>query len=210
MDNLLIDMNLCLPVSFAITGIDDILYDIGLSLDSNRAEAKKRTIIHKPLIITATAVWMTVTKALVVYLGDRSPLFVKMVGSPGNMFGIKIHVHLALMSLSIITLTSQSIYYFNHKTGVKQTFVRIFQVMSGSVPPVSIGMTDPVEITKLMKTSRVLLSVAKWSTDVSIPISAFIFVIVLFIDSCNIIETFNHGFYNALICTLWVHNLWRI
>jgi hypothetical protein len=55
----------------------------------------------------------------------------------------------------ILGLSSQLISYYSYKNGIKQTYLKVFAIMSCSVPPKSIGLKNKKEIHKLTKESKI-------------------------------------------------------
>ena len=54
-----------------------------------------------------------------------------------------------------MTITSQLVYYYNYKRGIKPTFVRVFQMMSGLVTPSSVGLYRETDITRRVGQKKV-------------------------------------------------------
>ena len=79
-----------------------------------------------------------------------------------------------------MAILNQSVYYWNHNRGIEPTFVRVFQVMSGSLRPIDVGLTDENQW-------RSLLIIARWlrplyynnMTLLPLVISSFILTIYL-------------------------------
>ena len=76
----------------------------------------------------------------------------------GYLMGIN-SCDLAIILILILTLSSQLIYYYNHRNGIKPTFLRVFQMMSGLVTPKSIGLFEEKDIKKLIKTNGKLFKI---------------------------------------------------
>ena len=57
--------------------------------------------------------------------------------------------------ITSMAIFNQLIYYLNHKRRIEPTFVRLFQVMSGSLRPSAVGLTEESQW-------RSLLKIAKW------------------------------------------------
>ena len=64
----------------------------------------------------------------------------------GHFMGIKEIINLMLIMLSLMALFSRMVYYYNHCIGVKPTFVRVFQVLSGSITPSSVGLNQSTQV----------------------------------------------------------------
>ena len=69
-----LDPNKLLPSDMVIEGVDDILYDIGLSLTSVRELQKKRKFIHNPIMLTTINTFMLLNK-LACWFIDNSKEF---------------------------------------------------------------------------------------------------------------------------------------
>ena len=148
----LININKVLPPNLAIDSIENILYSIGLSHQSIR-EGIKRSLFFSPKFIAIIILSFTINQTLSLLTVDEFSHLLLNELSLG--MGIAYYISIDLIIISLMTLFMQSVYYWNHKRGLEPTFVRVFQVMSGSITPSSVGLTNERQV-------RQLLSIAKW------------------------------------------------
>ena len=73
------------------------------------------------------------------------------MGETGRYLNMKVHWNLVLMLADLIGLSCQLDYYYNHLKGIEPTFIRAFQMMSGSVTPLSVGIEDKRDVKRLLK-----------------------------------------------------------
>ena len=141
-----------LPPELTIESIDDILYSIGLCHHSVR-EIPKRSVINKPLIITL----LIITQFLLRVISNttKNKEIILLTADIGHFMGIKELINHIFILCFIMTFMSLIVYYYNHSIGVKPTFVRVFQVLSGSITPSSVGLNNPTQVKRLLK-------IAKW------------------------------------------------
>ena len=148
-----LDLNKCLPPELTIESVDDILYRIGLCLTSVRDRPKRKLIDH-PLIVFII-ISLSLTERLITFsLSEENDLIFKMLSDMGYFIGVRQHFGAVLILNSSLLLSSQLIYYNNYRNGIKPTFLRVFQMMSGLVSPKSLGLTDEEEVRKLLKTTQ--------------------------------------------------------
>ena len=159
-----IDPNKCLPPKLCVQSVDDILYRIGLSLYSIR-DRPKRQLINHPLIVFIILFICLTERLITVSLSDEFVLVFKALGSAGYFIGIRQHFDTFFFLMTLLVLSSKTIHYYNYRNGIKPTFLRVFQMMSGLVPPKSLGLTDEREIIKLLKITRRLYSSIKFQND---------------------------------------------
>ena len=143
-----------LPPELTVDSIDDILYSIGLSHESVR-DRPKRSTIHNPILIFVVVFTQLITKIMTYFNDDEWTLL--LLADFGHYLGIKYTISNDLIIVSSITIFMQSVYFYNYKRKIKPTFVRVFQVMSGSVTPCSVGLTRERQV-------MALLRIAKWLT----------------------------------------------
>ena len=155
----------------------DILYDIGLTVTTTRTEPKKRTI-NNPFVIFCFTTLFLVQKSLAFFTDDEHTLLVKCGDvahyydhGQGRLGVIKIVINNWFCLVSILILTSQSIYYYNHKRGFTPTFNKVFQMIDGDIEPDEVGLSDKAQVAQLRKMSKLLLLVIKNNFQSLLPIA---------------------------------------
>ena len=145
-----IDTNLVIPRHLVIPSVDDLLYEIGLCLTSVR-ERPKRRAIDSPIVIAIVCSLYLVLRIASILIDDNAHGWLLVVGDMGRYIGLKYHFNLMAILGNIMVIMSQSVYYYNYKRGIKPTFVRVFQMMSGLVTPSSVGLYRETDITRLLR-----------------------------------------------------------
>ena len=145
----IMDPNQCIPQSLIATNADDILYRIGLCPTSLNDRPNRRTIDHpmRAFVIMSIAL---IERLISLSFSDED-YTPGVLGFTGYLGVVRRHFDLLLILVTILPLSSQLIYYWNHINGVRPTFLRLFQMMTGSVAPKDIGLTDKHFIRLLCK-----------------------------------------------------------
>src|ERR1700761_4441760 len=139
--------------------VDDILYEIGLCLQSVR-ERHKRRAINNPVFTAIVLVLFIIQRLISIALpeDDRRLLY---TGDVGHYYGLKFHINFSFGLISVLCLLCQLIFVYNSKRGIYPTFVRVFQVMSGLVTPQSVGLNDRKHIHTIMRFRIVFVIIDK-------------------------------------------------
>ena len=104
---------------------------------------------------------------------------------------------------SLFPLTSQLIYYYNHRNGIKPTFLRVFQMMSGLVSPKSLGLTDGEEIKRLLNITRRMKPLIILNNEYIFPFIGFTFVEIFYLVYGSPMEALIYGVPNAVLWSLF-------
>ena len=196
------DVNKCLPPELTIEFVDDILYRIGLSFDSVR-DQPKRAKIFNPLIIFAFLTMFSIKEFITILLDEENDQTFEIIGSLGYLMGIRLYASIALLLFSILASSSQLIYYYNYRNGIKPTFLRVFQMMSGLVSPKSLGLTDEREIKMLLNKTKKLFNFTWWNNNVLMPFSILIVFNGLNVIHTNSLSLILYGIIHSLLFTIW-------
>ena len=196
MSNIKIDK--CLPKELTIESVEDILHGIGFPLDSTKTYPKRKLLFNPIIIFTFISLY-TLKEILIISLNEENELIFKVLGSVGHFLGIRRIFSLCFILFSIMISTFQMIFYYNYRNGIKPTFLRVFQMMSGLVSPKSLGLTDEQQIIKLLKLTKTLVKCLRFQNQWMIPVFAFVFLLVLYIFNTNLMETVCYGIPNSII-----------
>ena len=142
--------NKCLPRHMIVPDVDDCLYRIGLCMTSVRERPIRRPLDHPFCAFIIVSIFL-VQRVITCSLSDDNRLVFITLGSTGYLLGIRRHCDMFFILCSIFAIISQLIYYYNYKMRITPTFLRLFQMMSGLVPPKAIGLTDERFVLKLTK-----------------------------------------------------------
>ncbi len=123
-------------------------------------------------------------------------------GDFGHFFGVKTHLNVIVFLFTLLALISQLIHCYNYKNDIKQTYLKVFEMISGLVSPKSIGLTNKKEIFKLIKLSKILFLFSEWNNEILVPLISLKFNLFPFIMNRSIVETFAFGIPNSLLLVL--------
>ena len=131
MEMLAINTNKCLPQELTVQSVEDILHRISLTLDSNKAYSKRK-LFFNPIIIF-------IFFSLIII---REVPHILNVGIFRTFIGIKKTHFDHIQPFGFSGFKFQLVHYNNYRNGIKPTFLRVFQMMSGLFLPKSLGLTD--------------------------------------------------------------------
>ena len=147
-----IDVNKCLPPELTIESVDDILYRIGLCFTSVRVRPKRQRIDH-PLVVFIITLIFASERVVSFKCGPKNESMFQILGDVGYLFGARLYGICYIFS-SILIFGSQLVYYTNNRNGIKPTFLRVFQMMTGRVPPKVLGLKKEKHILYLIKITK--------------------------------------------------------
>ena len=204
-----INIEKVLPPNLVIQSAEDLLYDIGLCLTSVKRKPKERELLSTPIVIWIIQwVYLFVRLASILTDHDNKQLTL-LLGDVGEYIGLTIHWDIILIFGIIITILSQLNFYFNYKQGNEPTFLRVFQMMSGSVTPVSIGLYRVSDIRKLTRL-RILFKLIKINSEYVSRVSGFLFVLIVYIMNEPWSISLTYGLLSATMLAIWIHSTSRI
>ncbi len=127
-----------MPTELILDSAENRLYRIGLIVRSENGE--KRSIFYKPLLVFGVNIILIVKYIVSLLLNEEHEKLLITIGDISHFYGAKIHLNVALILFTLLTLNSQLIHYYNYKNDIKQTYLKVFEMMSGLVSPKSIGL----------------------------------------------------------------------
>ena len=149
-----IDLNRVIPEHLVIRSADDLLYSIGLCLQSVKERPKRKALYNPKLIafVSCLHLWLRIASILLPEDSQWLPL----IGEMGRYFGMKFHFNLYICLINAFMIASQLNFFYAYKRGMSPTFVRVFRMISGSVTPLSVGLSDPnqVSLNYLLRTTK--------------------------------------------------------
>ena len=200
---------MCLPRHLVVKDVDDVLYRIGLCLTSVK-EQPKRWLVDNPLLAFAVLSLFTSEKVITCSLSEDNELVFRMLASTGHFLGIRLYFDLYFFLCSVLTLGSQLIYYYNYKQEVCPTFLRLFSMMSGTIPPKALGLTDPEVVVRMCRQSKKWFTFLKWHNDYWMTFLSPLFILPFYYYKTTFLETIIFGIPNAIHFTLWCRYYWNI
>ena len=119
------------------------------------------------------------------------------------IFGLLIVFNQVVLNWPLIG--SQLIYYYNFKRGIKPSFLRLFRMMAGRLPPVSVGITDQEQLRKLLKVTRISMKLMKVNGNYLFPALGISLMTLLYLMNTNLLITLTFGLTQTIIVTLICH-----
>ena len=203
-DNLLSD-------TMVIDSVDDILFEIGLLLTSVSNQDKQRDLINKPFFILIINISIFILKCVVVYVDSNDDELLKVLGDFTHMYGkMKQHYNIIIILFTIFVLYSQWVYYSNYKRGIRPTFLRLFHMMSGSVTPREVGLTNDEDVRDLVCVTRRINNIIWFNNNYTLPLCCLMCALVGFYLKCGILDTIIYGTPHGIYLAIWGHILWNI
>ena len=203
-------MTKIIPTEIIIERVDDILYDIGLSVTSTSNKKTPRKLIYHPLVVLSIISLVGIQNVIAIFIDQDHHMLLNLVGSPGDFYGVKIHTNWFIVQFTIISIFSQLIYYYNHVNGVEKTFIKIFHMMSGKRSPKGIGLKNQQDVMKLIRIARRLKWVLKLNNNYNITTIAFVFYLLVYLVNDDMLNTVVYGVPNSLLIAFWVHHSMNI
>ncbi len=208
-----LDVNKPLPQSIAFNSIDNHLYKIGLSLISKNEE--KRSRFYNPLLVLSVNTICLIKCIVSLLLSEENEKLLIINGDFAHFFRSKTHLNVAAFQGFLSALIQQLIYYYNNKNDINPTDIKLFDMMSGSLSPKSIGLTNGKEIYKLMKESKLWFSFCRCNNQVFVPIFALSTNLLPFVLNCSALDTIIFGIPHSLLFAIGLHyicniNLWQL
>ena len=203
-------MTKLIPPEIIVEGIDDVLYDIGLSLTSTRDVQTPRKLIYHPLVVLSITALVVIQHVIAIFVDQDHRILLNLMGSPGDFFGVKVLTNWFLIQFTLISIFSQIIFYYNYVKGVDNTFIKIFQMMSGKRLPSSIGLKNQQDVFKLINITRKLNWVIKLNNKYNITTLTFVFYFLVYLVNNDILNTLVYGVPNSILMTIWDHHCMNI
>ena len=113
--------------------MENILNEIGLSLDSNKSNPVKRSLLNNPVFILINTVLFLSFSIAILFTNNIDVLIV--VGDLGHILHFKVQMAIIRIIYSSIIIAYQIISFIAHRRGEKQPFVDLMEAISGSRNP---------------------------------------------------------------------------
>src|SRR5882724_12911957 len=179
MESFHLDHNL--PPELVIDSVENHLYRIGLCLENNNNN-KKRSFMNKPIVVFTLLLFHLIKCLTHLYIKSDSDLFIYFA----VIEEIKVFLNICVIFLMNFLISLIVIWFHNYMNDIKPTFLKVFQMMSGFITPVSIGLTNHKQIIDLIKRTRILFKIIKMNNKFIVPIFACSYYISQYIIKCNI------------------------
>ena len=196
----IMDINQCIPQSLIATNADDILYRIGLCPTSLNDRPKRRPIDHPMRAFVVMSI--TLIERMISLSLNNEDNIPGVWGFTGYFGSIRRHFDLFILFCMTLSLSSQLIYYWNHINGVRPTFLRLFQMITGSVAPKDIGLTDKHFIRQLCKRTDKWCQIVWFNNNYVLSVCLFTFSIFLYILRDRPMAVLMYGIPNSVLTAL--------
>ncbi len=201
------DANKLLPPNI-ILNYENHLFEIGLNLISSGT--KKRNVFKNPLLIFSLNVVIVIKCIISLLLKEENENLLIINGDFTHILHVRIHVNICIICFFLLCLISQLLYFYNYKNGIKPTYLKVFDMMSGLVSPKSIGLTNKQEIYGMIRTTKFLFRIFEWNNNKVIPIIALSLNFLPFAMNCSTLDTIVFGIPNSVLFAFCAHNACNI
>lgn len=155
MDPQVFDPTVPLPPHLAVEGVDLQLHRIGLVPFSGECRHLRRSLIYCPIVfMSAISIYMT-QKLISFTVKDHFTLII--LADFGAPFGIKEHIALMVILLGTMVFLTMLVYRYNHFHRIEPTFLLVFEMLSGKISPIRLGLTAPSDIHTLLKLAKYVI-----------------------------------------------------
>ena len=172
-------------------------------------EQPKRLSIDKPLFAFIMIFIFMIERVVTCTRSEDNEVVFRILASTGHFLGIRVYFDLYFILCSILSMMSQVINYWNYKQRVDPTFLRLFRMMSGAIPPKALGLTDSKLVVRLCRQSAKWFKFLKRHNDYLMTSVGPGFVLPFYYYQTSFIEILIFGIPNAIHFTLWVRFYWN-
>ena len=169
-----------------------------------RLETDRRDLlfINKPIIVLIF-VLIQIPMRIVSNTTDNEMILL-LTADMGHYVTFKEYINIMSILLTLMALFSQMVYFYNHRIGLKPTFVRVFQVLSGSITPSSVGLNHSTQVIALLKMAKWLPHLQK-NNMILVPIYTFMFVFGIHFYGLGLTPSLFLSTYSVLFHLFWVY-----
>ncbi len=152
------DVDKPLPSVIAIKCAEDYLYSIGLSLFSFGSKKRKR--FHNPFLISFI-ICVSIVKSLTAILMKEDEYRLLLIGDFAYFLNGRYFINSAIILWGLLALFPQLLHYWKYYKNENPSYLKPFEMISGSVSPKSIGLTDREDINQLLNKSKLMFKITK-------------------------------------------------
>ena len=135
-------------------------YKIGLSLyPDSRVKRKK---YRNPLVGFIFQLVYLVRSVILLLHPDGDLDYFRKVGDFGFIFGTIAQFEITVIFTILMSFDTQILNYFLYKSGIRPTYLRLFEMISGQIPPNALGLFSEVLVTRIIRTARLLFLIANY------------------------------------------------
>ena len=204
-ENDVFDPTLLLKPELVIKSVDSHLYRIGLCVPTDDCSVK-RSFVQKPLIIL---IILLIETCKIIAFSSISRIenesYRLYFGDEGELSGLGNFYHLISASYVSTTICCMLIHYWNYKKGIKPTYLQVFKVMAGLVPPKTVRLTDKSQLIWLIRRTKLVFKAVNFNNRSLFPIIGFSFSLSGYLRvNSSLFHLFLFGIPNSLYSSLLV------
>ncbi|HEY6437264.1 MAG TPA: hypothetical protein VIY47_11795, partial [Ignavibacteriaceae bacterium] len=190
-----------LPQELTIPSANDKLFKIGLSYFN--FGHSKRSIINNPILILIVNT-IVITRSLIsLKMKGLSRDMSIYLGNFSHFIEVGVQWDLQFVSIGCANISSLILFYRMYRKGKIPKFMDFFHMLSGSVSPLSLGLTNEVEIRKLSRKAQIMFALNDMISYIWSPFSGFILYFMVFAKSSSLNEFLLFGIPWSLNCAVW-------
>lgn len=185
------------------------LYRIGLCLVSVNEEPI-RDWFHHPALIASILASFLALKIFTSLIDENNELMFVILGDWGHFLRIRLHLNIVFILLTMLSLLSQLIFWYNHVHQVEPTFLQPFLVVSGDIPPASVGLRNRAQVMAIINMIKWMFHLIEINNKKIILIMAFCVVTFSYLFTKTLTNTLIYGVPHAFFFMAYGHHLWNI
>jgi hypothetical protein len=190
------DVDKSLPSFITIKCAENNLFSIGLSLFSFGSQ--KRNRFHNPFFISLI-ICVQMLKSITAILMKEDKYRLLLIGDFAYSLNCRYFMNFAITLWGYLALFSQILHYWKYYKSESPSYLKPFEMISGLVSPKSIGLINRKDVNQLLKKSKLMFKVSKFSTIIISICAFFLSFVSLIINSS--FELYLTGFFWALFFT---------
>ena len=176
----------------------------------SKIDGNKRGIhlLYHPIVITSVFVIQLIKCFINVLISD--PILLLWTGDWTRVYNIRVHANIGIILLCLLSLSWVALLYFNYKIGVEPTFLRLFQMMSGSVPPKVVGLKDITIIESLINKTRIILKAVEFNNRWLIIPFGILLSLGTYLTKATLLQTLLFGILNSIFYAMVLYHGFNI
>ena len=187
-----------LPSNLRFKPTESHLYRIGLNLN-RELNYEMRSLLKRPLIVFSIILTQIIKNHIFVEFMDKNRSLSTKWGNISYFLGMNFHFNIGCNLFYYLAIYSHLVYYFNRRNDVSPTFLRVFQMMSGRIPPKDVGLKNEEQIRSLIRRTRISFKIFDQMIKISVFGFGHILVYTVYVLFCTPMETLLYGVPNNLL-----------
>ena len=196
--------NKCLPQELRAKYFDDILYQIGF-LDSNgfTLDQSDRPLVYNRVFKFAFISLCLFNELHNLFYNVKDPASL-MIVTFAELMGVPRHILFYISCASLLALGTQFKFRYNPFNGINERTVGVLRMVSGSVPPIRLGLKNEQQIRRLVKITKFGLKFSRFQNQFGFPLLSVKILITLYSANSSLNEfSLSFGIINAIFFLFW-------